>query len=381
MEKAKNKKLMTIIILGLLGIAYCLIYLRFASYKMSEECMRTLAMSYKDGFIAAGLLGTIYRGINHYVPLDLFDYEVMYVITKHMLVIYYVLAAVCILIIYNKYEYVIKRSRAIIVLFVVFTGGMFGCLDTIGSFDMYEMIVLLCIMILLLADKAVQLTVPLVIVGILIHPAFLYKCFVLVAAVLIYRWKIKGINKYKLLFIVTFSAAVLTYVISEASLIWRVICERSLLSDPLYVFGSSLIPEWNYSGRNYIALIIFLLAYSPYLLIGRDFFKRLYEMQPERRKTYRIMQLGGLFLLPVFIFKVQYGFNIYFVIMYYVFLLIFLEAEQDKYITEALDDERSKIRQIIKVPEVLVLYPLLFMPFMSMSIMRGFDFLATIVGA
>ena len=381
MSKIVDDKKKILIILLSLVVVFSLIYLRFASYKISEDCIRTIELSYKNGFISAGLIGTIYRVINMVVPVDMFDYEMVYFAAKCMLVLYYVLAGLFVMVLFVKKKSLFEKNKALVVLFIVYVAGMFGVGDTLGSYDMYEMIVLLFITIILTAQKAEWLIIPSAIIGVLIHPSFLFKCMGIVVAIMIYRWKVKKDNKYKALLIVSVVAVLIAYAASEISLAINIFEDRQLLANKAIVCASSLIPEWNYRGRNYINLIIFLLAYSPYLLIGRDFFKRMYAKEIESKKVYRIMQLGALIILPEFVFKVQYGFLIYFVIMYYVLLLLMLNVEEDKYVISTAEEEKELLKDKIFLPEVLVLYPLLLMPFMSVSIMRGFDVIAGVLGA
>ena len=381
MSKIVDDKKKILIILLSLVVVFSLIYLRFASYKISEDCIRTIEMSYKDGFISAGLIGTIYRMINMVVPVDMFDYEMVYFAAKCMLVLYYVLAGIFVMLLFVKKKSLFKNNIALVVLFIVYIAGMFGVADTLGSYDMYEMMVLLFIAILLTSRKVEWLIIPSALIGVLIHPSFLFKCMGIVVAVMIYRWKVKKENKYKPFLIILVAVVLIAYIASEISLAINVFENRQLLANKAVVCASSLIPEWNYRGRNYINLIIFLLAYSPYLLIGRDFFKRMYAKGIESKKVYRFMQLGALIILPEFILKVQYGFLIYFVIMYYVLLLLILNVEEDTYIFSTSKEEKKLLKDKLLFPEVLVLYPLLLMPFMSLSIMRGFDVIAGILGA
>ena len=174
--------------------------------------------------------------------------------------------------------------------------------------------------------------------------------------------------------------ALIIYVMSEGSLAYQILIDREKLSSIVFVEASSLIPEWNYKDDNYLSLVLFLLAFSPYLLIGRDYFKRLYLKNPNNRRVYRLMQLGALMILPEFILKVKYGFLIYFVIMYYVLLLMFLYQDNDELIITNSKEEINMLKEKIMIPEVLVIYPLLFMPFLSFSISRVFHVLSEYLG-
>lgn len=381
MSKIVDDKKKILIILVSLVAAFSLIYLRFASYKISEDCIRTIELSYKNGFISAGLIGTLYRVLNMIVPVELFDYEMMYFASKCMLVLYYILAGLFVMVLFVKKKSLFKNNVSLVLLFVVFIGGMFGVADTLGSYDMYEMIVLLFIAILLASKKGEWLIVPSAIIGILVHPSFLFKCMGIVVSVIIYRWKVKKENKYKTLLVITLVSVLIAYIASELSLAIYIFEDRQLLANRAIVSASSLIPEWNYRGNNYINFFIFLLAFSPYLLIGRDFFKRMYTNKIALKRVYRLMQLGGLIMLPEFVLKVQYGFLIYFVIMYYVLLLLMLNIEEDTYIISTSKEEKRLLKDKLFLPEVLVLYPLLLMPFLSISIMRGFDVIAKFLGA
>jgi hypothetical protein len=383
----------------IIGIIFCLNYLHFASFKLADDNLGVLFPSYKNGFLSAGLVGTIWRFVNQQTTVNLMSYEPVYTGAKHMLMLYYILTAVLIVMLYRKCK---EKYRDMLTDFfcilVVLCGGMFGCADTLGSYDMYQMIVMLAAMILIVAEKGEWLLVPLMVIGMLIHPSFLLKNAPLLLLLLWYRYHKNHEKKYKgILWISGILAAVLFLVSEVSALGIQGMYDESLQLGQLLSLDattydtnfaaralrecSALLPEWGYHGNNYIGLLLCLLACSPYLLLGRHFFVKANKNLGADRKLYRLLQLGGLFLLPEFLLKIKYGYFIYEVAVYYVLLFLFYITEDDAVMVPVMEEVRSEVRERWFFSEILLLYPLLYMPFLSVSISGAFDFAARLLGA
>lgn len=383
----------------LIGI-FCLLYLHGAWYRMSDENLVVLATTYREGFLSAGFVGSVYGLLNRILPYDLMTYETAYGFTKCMLGIYFLLAAGLLVMVYHKTaEEQKKKQMDLICLALILFGGMFGSGNTMGSFDMYQMIVFLLCMFPLFTNRGLWLLLPLSVVGMCIHPSFLFKNLPLILLLLTYLCK-KGepvsSKKRKGLRNGILVVCLLLFIVSEVSVILagdrmaEIEGMAALLSQNPEGFDagwmvrglrilSAVLPEWGYHHYNYLGLLFFLIFFSPYLWIGRKFFLGVNEKVGWDRE-YRLLQFGALALLPEFLFKVCYGYLIYEVIVYYLVLLMFFIVVKDQKILGEMEQMLEKIRNRMPVPILLLLYPVLFIPFNGETIFFVFEKIARMFG-
>lgn len=388
---------------AILSIVMFCTYAKMANYNLADHNLNVLFYSYRDGFVAAGFIGTVWRVLNAVLPIELMAYKPVYYTAKWMMVLYNILVIILLLITYQKSKANKRIMIPFIVLATVISGGMFRSATTMGSFDMYEMIILLITMIVLFVEKAVWLSVPLVVIGMLIHPSFLFKGIPIIIAILWYRscrdiqkrsYYIAIRNVICIVSLVIFTLSEWCAIVSpgkeeEFIALGRLLSQNGNSYDiglATYAMRecSSIMPEWGYHQDNYVALLVFFLCFSPYLLIGRNYYVHLYQRSSQNgipHKLYRMMQLGGLALLPEFIFKVNYGYFISEICLYYILIFIFYIVAEDKYIIEEIYHMDERIKERIPIPEILLIYPLAFMPFMDVSISNVIHSLTRIFGA
>ena len=400
MENRKSNKKEIITLYGILSFMLFCMYARFAAFQLADNNLGVLFLSYKNGFVSAGLLGTAWRVLNQITSVELMTYESVYYAAKWMMILYDVLVVILLTLIYRKSYRNKRQALYLITLSLIVFGGMFCSSVTMGSYDMYEVMVLLLILILLFSQRVQGAIVALVLLGMLIHPSFLFKCFPLVAVMLFYQYKKTGKKSYQSYLILSAAVAVVVFVASEIS-VWGVQTQQEealafgqlLSANPQNYDAalagrtlrecSAILPEWGYRGNNYINLVIFLLMFSPYWMLGQSFCEHFYrqKMTEDQAKVYRLMQWGTLAIIPQLLLKITYGYFVAEVMIYYLILLMFYIAQEDELVLTQMARSGEQLKNRMPVAYVLLLYPLLFMPFTDVSILSGFDFIARIFGA
>lgn len=399
MKKSSRKDKLTFPFI-LLVTFFCM-YAKRSWFKIGAGNISTIVLTYKDGFKASGLIGTLYRLVNHILPIDMMSYEPYYFFNKYMCFVYLILAGLLLTLIYKRVDET-NRDVAIdyLILAIIVFGGMFVTGDTMGSYDMYMMIVALISMMLIFSGKHELLVCILNIIGVLINPSYVFKIMPLILICWTYRWRVKGQDVYKKYIFVSMVLSALFWLASEASLL-----RLSQVYDQALEMGyklsanpenydvvfaartlreaSSILPEWSFHGNNYIDLLVLLLVASPYLLIGRHAFTDLINCvrNQENYKVYRLIQLGAVFILPEFILKIKYGYLVYEVVIYYLLILLFLIVERDELVLGQMRDVRTRVREKVPASALLLVYPLLLMPFSDVAIMNGLDVIARFFGA
>ncbi len=396
MDKIKKQAGWLLLFMFIFG----LLYLRGAGYHMTDDNLVVLAASYQGGFLSAGLIGTCYGWLDRILPVDLMTYESAYAFTKGMLVVYVFLAAALFLLILHRTAEEQKKIQSdLILMALLIFGGAFGGSNTMGSFAMYQTIVFLLCMFPLFTGRALWLLIPFSALGMCVHPSFLFTHLPLIVLLTIYLDRKKDrtfSGKAGYIWKIIPVLCVLIFAVSEVSVLRsvgrlaQIESAAAMLSKDPAMFDatwavrglrslSAILPEWGYHRNNYIGLLLFLLFFSPYLLIGREFFLTANGTE-KKDKVYRGLQLGALAILPEFCFKVRYGYLICEVMMYYLILLMFYLVSEDGRMVPAVEQMSEKIKKKAAMPVILLLYPILFLPFNGESIFFVFEKMARLFG-
>ncbi len=390
-----NKFILFILVVVFMGF----LYLHGTWYRMPDDNLAVLAVSYKNGFVSAGLAGTIYRWFNQILPVDLVNYENTYIYIKQFAGIYYALSVIFIMQVYNKTsEKDRNHMMDILCLFTVFSGGMYCAGSTLGSFDMYQSIVTLIGLILLFSDKE-KLSIcllPLLAIGMCFHPSFLFKNLMIWMSVLLYKYGKKKTPIYKYVMVLSAILAVILLVISE----WFAFFYRPKAEDlnqfmqlisqhpgeldfswaERSVRGfSALQPTWGYSYYCHISLVLFLIFFSPYIYFGKKMYIGLKRKDSAFASYYKWMLLGSFMILPEFVLKVRYGFYVYDVILYYLVLLLLMMMDRNPALLSVYEETKNWLREKTVVPAVLLFYPLIFVPFQDASIFYVLEHMAKVI--
>lgn len=364
--------------------------------ELIEQNTTLYAFSYKYGFIARGLLGTLWQWLDAHTPLILMSYHSIYQFSQLSLGVYVFILLLFYLVCLRTCPAKEQRMMQYLIVFLsVFAFPMFASKYNFGRVDIYLVMITLLCCILLVRDMWEWMIVPLCVLAMLLHPGFVFMNVNIILVLLLY--KALGSDggkrkKYIAIFAVTFVAVSALFLYFEFFAVFQgqnaaeeVIGAAKALSADGNSFSQSLIDhevrkrdvfadEWWMHVINYYETPFFLLFFSPYIMIFFLFFKELFGAvrgDRTRKQQYALVLLGGVTVLPEIILKVDYGRYAFALIFYYVTIVICLVAMGEQEFSNHVRAMMAKVKNRIPAAEVLVAYPLIFMPFYDVHICLG----------
>lgn len=127
--------------------------------------------------------------------------------------------------------------------------------------------------------------------------------------------------------------------------------------------------EWIWHISNYIQTPIFLILFSPYIIIGFKYLKKLIKGKSGKEKfVYLVVALGSLTAVPQMILKVDYGRYMFGFFFYYIAIVMCLIAMNDEHVVDVLEETKEEVKRVTPNGKWLIIYPLLYMPFLDVYI-------------
>lgn len=394
-------------ILGLVVFAVFAIAFFFEG-RINAQNTTALALSYEFGLIPRGFVGSILVFIKSFLGIDLFSYRKVFLFTGLVTVIYYIILFVFYYVCLKKVkETNLKLVETLILFLSIFMFTEFLTWNNFGRLDEYLMMITLLSLILIVTEKWEFLLIPLCIIAGLIHIGFVFTNINVILVALI--WKIfqksgRERKKYIGIFVSCLLSVsfifiyfeVLQHPLSMEAYENMVALAKSISEDGISISDSLLDSEilkldvfedeWVWHTKNYVETPIFVLLFSPYIYIAYRFFKGLIcrgEMIIEKFK-YVVILIGSGTILPSLILKVDYGRWMYSIITYYCFIILVLTVLGDAQIKEQLLETKKWIKDKVPCYWLLLIYPLIFMPFRDVYISdvttKIMDFVAPILG-
>ena len=122
--------------------------------------------------------------------------------------------------------------------------------------------------------------------------------------------------------------------------------------------------EWRYHYANFVDVPIFVVLFSPYLIIGIRFLKNLCkgEKNINDRLAYLAVALGALTVVPEILLKVDFARYVFAVFFYYIVVVMCLIVMGDKKTIDTFHMTKEKIKNKIPFAIILIVYPMMFMP-------------------
>ena len=385
-SNAKIKKQNLIFLLTLVVFAV-LCFLKDFGSAMSHYNSTLYSFSYKYGFISRGFVGSCYHALNKIVPIDLMTYQSLYVFSIAMTI-------VLLLTIFLFYYYCLNKCseenlhniRMLIVFFSVFTFSNFWTAENLGRIDIYFIILLLISVILVVEDKLAWLVIPLIGICMCVHQGFTFTNANLILALLFFRAMTSKKNntrkKYLIFFIITFAEISVLFLyfelfshMSDTGVVNELISTSMNLSKSGHDYNETILnheilgqgvfeDEIGYHIINLRELPFFLITFCPYIIIFIIFAKRLLKGEKGTQLLgYLAVVLGGLTLLPEMILKVDFGRYAYYTFFYYILIVICLIVMGDNKTIDAFNSVKQSVNKKISFGKLLIVYPLIFMPF------------------
>ncbi len=387
MNRDVNIRKQNLIFLSALLAFAILCFLKDFGSNMSHYNSTLYSFSYKYGFISRGFVGTCYQMLNKIVPFDLMTYQSLYIFSIIMTII-------LLTVIFLFYYYCLSKCRVdnlhnvrmLIVFFSVFTFSNFWTAENLGRIDIYFIMLLLLSVILVIEDKFVWLVIPLIGICMCIHQGFTFTNANLILALLFFKAMTvedkKTRTKYLIYFIITFAEISVLFLFFELfshvggeGVVDELISTSMKLSKSGSDYNETILnheilgqdvfeEEIGYHIINLRELPFFLITFCPYIIIFIVFAKRLLKGEKSRRLLgYLAVVLGALTLLPEMILKVDFGRYAYYTFFYYILIVICLIVMGDKKTINVFESVKQSINNKISFGKILIVYPLIFMPF------------------
>lgn len=343
------------------------------------------AFSYQYGFISRGLLGTIWQGLDALLPWNLMSYKAIYLFSGLMNIIYiFLLITVCVLCI-RKADVKQKRTMYYMSFFLgIVCFPVYWTDENYGRLDVYLMILTLLSMILIIKEKWEWMVIPFCIIATMLHQGFVFTSVNIILVLFWYKafMRPEQRKKYIMLFTLTFLSVSVLFVYFEflshvgGQEVANDIMEKAkAISIDGQSYNTSLInheilgkgvfmDEWWFHKYNYEATIFFIIFFIPFILMGVRFLKGLVK-DAKNKWPYLLIALGASTLVPQIVLKVDYGRYSYYAFFYYIMAVMACLAMKDEHVVFELANTKERLRRHMISPELLLLYIMLFMPFLD----------------
>ena len=365
-------------------------WFKYFEHEINPQGTTVFAFSYKYGFISRGLLGTIWQFLDKILPFDIMNFESIYNFTFFLTIIYFLtflwFFKTCLTLCEERNE---KNMQYLACFLAVFSFPMFVTSENFGRTDEYLMIMTVICCILIVKERMEWLVVPLTTMCVVMHHGYVFMYLNIILVLFFYKilFNEKKRKKYIALFATTFlvgSAFFLYFEFFSHPEGENVYNEIVALSKQLAQDGESYSInmvmheilgqdvfeyEMKYHIINYASIPVALVIYGPYLVIGISFLVSLFRGKSVKEKwAYFAVAVGSLTTLPQFILKVDYGRYLYAVFFYYIAIVMCLIAMKDKHVIKQLEDSISCLKSKIPMAKLLIVYPMLFMPFLDVQV-------------
>lgn len=371
-------------------------FIRYSREYMSTYNTTFFALNYDYGFIPHGFLGTLYQYISERVPWEMQNHMAVFNFNGAVTVIYFLTLflfyGVCMH--YCSEEH--KRNLKHLILFLsIFAFPMFMGSKNFGSIYLYFAIIMVLSLTLIIAEKLEWLVIPLGMIGMCIHEDFLFTNASLILVLLLYKicftdkkWKKAKHFIILVLFLVsTISLFVyftyysqyngeLELIAEELKIAAKALSKDGLTYNPIIIkheiLGMDLAPlVAEYRQDNAQDFPVFCLLFAPYIYYGLRFFIQLLrnkESSLEKRLLYLACLLGGASMIPLFLYKTDFGVYIFNLFFYYIGILIVGLTLHDQTIHHYFDALKEELKKLTPLHFIWFLYPFILTPFKGVTI-------------
>lgn len=279
--------------------------------------------------------------IFHNVPFEIMQqYEFAKITTGVFLIGLFVFYFICL----TVCEQINKKNMYYLIMFLsVFIFPMFLNQNYFGTTDVYAWILLFVEVICVISKKHEWITIVLTCIMTYISPVTFFYCECIVLVLLFYRYVQERKSKYIVLFCINTLLGILG--------VGGKLMQNTLVIDA----------QKNLSLSQFIAMILCL---SPYLYFAFIFFKGLFEnIDKSKRICYILLVLGVLPSALINLYIQDFSRVFFYVFTYFIVIVMSLITLNDVDITSQLERVKSRIREWIPIPIMVIVYPLLFITF------------------
>lgn len=363
---------------------------RFFTGKMNAQNTTVFAFSYDYGFISRGLMGTIWQGLNDILPVDLINYEAIQTLSKWATFVF----VIALLAFYNVCmkkcnEKNMRQMQYLCCFLSVFSFPNFVSNANFGRLDVYLMIFTIIGCILLVKEKWEWLLIPICTFCTVMHHGYVFLYLNIILVLLFYKiiMNDKKRKKYIVILCLTFLLPAVLFIYFEffshptgENIYEEIVTLSKALARDGKSYSESMVNheilgmdvfelEWPIHIMNYKETPFFLMLFMVYVVIGIGFLVRLVRGKNGKEKwAYIAVALGSVTVLPQIILKVDYGRYAYAIFFYYIAIVMCLMAMKDAHVIQQLEDSMKWAKDKIPAAKLLIVYPLIFMPFLDVSI-------------
>ncbi len=385
--KKENKILFMLVVISLI----CII----TNYngKIDNYNTTILALNYSYGFTSRGFIGSIFLFLDKLTPFSIMN-------TWGALRFYQLSTFVFLVIIFIFARMIIKRAQDtelnlvtyILAAIVIMMSTTFAGEYNFGRIDMYMIAIALICTELIMVERFEWLIIPLSAIGVMIHQGYAMMYFNIVLVLLFYKFFTVADRKAKLKYAVIFILSILIAGIlflylelfSHASNGKEIFDDVAAIAAGLAVDGTyhkTLLQheilgvdlsevEHGFHMKNLVEIIVLILFLLPYIVIAIKLFINIWKTAAVTicdKLKYLAVFLGSLTMAPDYLIKVDYGRWVTSTLMYYLVVLLVLILIDDK-VREVVIKLVSQIKQANVLCKFLLVYPVLFVPFLDVNI-------------
>ena len=369
-----------------MAVFMCLLSYRFFVKELSSFNVTLYAFNYSYGFMSRGLIGTIWQGIDYILPGSQMTYDALFTFSLIISIIYVLVLFIFYMVIISKTkEENIDNIRYLIIFLSIFAIPIFATRSNFGRIDLFLFIIVFICLISIITEKAEWICIPLVAVAECIHQGFVFMNINIILVLFFYKiMKREGKErkKYIVYFVLTLVVASIFFMYFEffshvdgENIFEEIVSTAKSLSYSGKAYGTMLVQheilgqgvwmdEWRYHYANFVDVPIFVVLFSPYLIIGIRFLKNLCkgEKNINDRLAYLAVALGALTVVPEILLKVDFARYVFAVFFYYIVVVMCLIVMGDKKTIDTFHMTKEKIKNKIPFAIILIVYPMMFMP-------------------
>ena len=382
------KKKVNLFVMGL-GFFYFVLFLMIYDAEITIYNTSLLAFSYKYGFIPRAFVGTVYQLIDTILPVNMYTYPMAMRFVELVTAVFFLLM----LLVARKTMLMAseKHFRLMGLLWIIYGTlfvSMFSSKYNFGRVDLFMLLIDVVGVLLLLYRRCEWLIIPMSMMGVLVHEGFVFMYFGILLVILFYRFMTSNEKKkYGLIFALSFigASALFLYIhfvrepVSDAVFmeIYRQgrrlsninMPHVSLLQAELLCVNLGNI-EKVFHMENFVQLPMFLVLISPYLILLAKIYKKI--MKPSKSLQEKLIGLavicGWMTLLPNYLLKVDYGRWVFATFSYMLLAFITMIADGNQLLIDSFEEEHAIISKHPGLGELLLIYPILLVPFWDVYI-------------
>lgn len=235
----------------------------------------------------------------------------------------------------NKVQTENKKNIYYLIMFsAVFSLPMFLNINYFGTMDVYVWILVLIQMLFLIIGKVEWLSVPLVFLITYISPLSFFYCETIVLFLFLNKYYKQKNRRYLVLFCINSLIGLIVFFVAKY--------QENLLIDA----------QMNLTLKQFLLMI---LCFSPYLYLAFVFLKKL--------KMKWFMIIGVLPSVVINLYLQDFSRAVFYVFAYFIFVVLCLVVLEDENTISQLEATKTKVKEWIPLPILVIVYPLLFMTF------------------